>query len=149
MPFPGLSRAALAVAACCSVSACASKSPPLPACTVAGNYLTTGTVQSGDCPGTSMPVADTFTVEGGMANLVFAGLNGTGFTCPLDGCSWSCTGLIKETDATDPTNDEIQVEYAYTFTPTGLTGTLTETAAPAASLPTGCTGVIAVTGTRQ
>ncbi len=142
----GLGAALLGLAAV----ACSPSSPAAgPACTVAGQYLATGTTQSGNCPGTTMPVADTFTVSGTSATLVFAGLTGPGCTGPIDGCSWTCSTTLMETDALDPANAQLAVQYAYTFTQTGLSGTLAETADATSSLPQGCMGVIEVTGTRQ
>jgi hypothetical protein len=134
--------------------ACASCSSPKggsegPSCTVAGMYLATGTVMSGNCPGTTTPVPDTFTVVGSMVNLMFGGMTGAGCTGQLDGCTWTCSAVLMESDAIDATMDELQVQYDYTFTNQGLSGTLTETADPAESLPSGCSGVIAVTATRQ
>ena len=84
-----------------------------------------------------------------MVNLMFGGMTGSGCTGPLEGCEWTCSAVLMESDAINPTMDELSVEYDYTFTADGLSGTLTETADPAASLPSGCSGVIAVTGTRQ
>jgi hypothetical protein len=114
-------------------------------------YESSGTAETGDCPGTTSPVADTFTVSGGMATLVFAGLTGAGIQGPVSGCTWTASATLTETDAVDPApgSDELQVQYSYTFTGTGFTGTLTEMADATTSLPNGCSGTIAVTGTRQ
>lgn len=126
-----------------AVTACSSHAPP---CDIQGLYTVVATSQTGNCPPESTAgVADTFTVSDGQATLIFQGNIGQGCTGPIDGCTWTCSGLLAEQGVTG----DGTLQYSYAFTDTGLSGILAVTLPPQTGLPTGCNSIVQVSGTKQ
>lgn len=136
--------------------ACSSSSSG-PACQIEGSYSGVGSNAQGTCPsGAAGPVTDTITARPPGATgpdflLEITGLQGgcalnyvAGEACKVQG---KCD--LQITDALDPNNATGTVQYSWTFTNSGFTGTSTETIPPAKSLPKGCSTQETVTGTRQ
>lgn len=120
-----------------------------PPCSIAGLYVGMQTsVVSGNCPGSTSSVADTFTESGTSATLSVQGLSGT-CSGPVDRCTWTASCQVMVTDATDPTNSTGTIQYSWAFTSTGFTGTSAVSIPPARSVPGGCSGIFKVSGVKQ
>jgi hypothetical protein len=117
-------------------------------CQVAGLYVATATPESGNCPVSTDPVTDTFEVKGDSATLIVQGL-GPVCTGKVQSCTWTASCPIVVTDATDPANKTGTVQYSWTFTKDGFSGTSALSLPPAKSLPSGCKGIARVTGSRR
>jgi hypothetical protein len=135
------------------VTACSSESEG-PACKIEGTYLGTASNVTGTCAVSTDPVTDTITARTETPpdfNLEIQGFTGAcsltrvaGEACKVQG---KCD--ITVTDAIDPANATGTVQYSWTFTNTGFSGTSAVTIPPGKSLPNGCSGRASVTGTRQ
>lgn len=139
-------RAGVVVAVVVGVVACSSDDED--SCEIAGLYTATGTLESGDCPVPTDPVTDTFEVKGDEATLTIQGVQG-GCTGKIAGCKWTASCQTRVLDALDPNDDQGTVQYSWTFSKTGFTGTSAISVPPAVSLPKGCRAIARVTGTRR
>lgn len=118
-------------------------------CRIDGTYTVTGTVESGNCAGPSEPVTDTFTtLPDGRVKLEIQGLPDLVPIGTVNGCTWTAANSFTITDATTAEKTGT-VQYSYTFTRSGLSGIVSQSIPPAASLPAGCRGTTKVTGTRR
>lgn len=142
-------RHVLAVALSLTVVAACSSSEDDAAddCPIVGTYNIKGEPISGDC-GPGAEATYTVSAQGAGYLVEVPGLQG--------GCSLESAGTCKVqgkcdvvgTDALDPNNNVAGVSFAWTFTKSGFTGTNTLSLPPAKSLPAGCTGQYAITGSR-
>jgi hypothetical protein len=112
--------------------------------------MVTGSVLNGNCAYSTESITDTFSTESGLLVLRIQGL--PDYQCPgkLDSatCKWTAACTAKVTDATSASNNEATLQYSYTFSEHGLTGTYSTSIPPSKSVPAGCSGAEKVTGTR-
>lgn len=117
-------------------------------CPIVGTYNVTLTAESGDCAEGSSEATYTITANGSAYAVQLPGLQGA---CPLEAIG-SCKAQghceVHGTDALDPNNSVGTVQFAWTFTSGGFTGSNTVALPAAKSLPNGCNGRASLNATR-
>ena len=120
--------------------------------TAEGSYTVTSARKSGTCSGTT-GAGTTWTIsdsgDGDAFTLQFPGVSGGcrllsvgGDATKLQG---KCTILVGDATTAD---DAITAQYSLDFVSDGFSGTSAVHLPPAKSAPTGCDGVLAITGKR-
>jgi hypothetical protein len=119
-----------------------------PACTIPGTYkIVTSEQQGGTCGGGG-EASYTIRREGAGYWVEIPGFQGG---CPLEEteeCKAQGKCDVTITDALDPQNNLAAVQFVWTFTTDGFTGSNILTAPPATPVPDGCRSTYDVTATR-
>lgn len=122
---------------------------PGPSCLIEGTYSATVLPESGNCPVSTAPVADTISaLPNGKYRLQIQGLTGGCDMDRVEACKLSAKCDLKAQDVLTP-GSVGTAQYAWTFTDSGFTGFSAIVLPAAKSMPAGCSGTAKVTGIRR